>query len=254
MSISTEAVDKVVAPKAAPSKPLHVSPSSCTAPARFVPVSPLPNVTSISNRTVVPIADTNPELALTVFWNDTNPVTPEATVNAAPLPSPKPATAVVKLVVPSAVPPAIVKSWPFPAKAEIDMLPPLEFKLTGPPDSRKFEKLTALKLDQFNPSSVNSPAMLVETVPPNVTSPSNCNRLVAAELTTAELAENVSLNHTKPVTPAATVSAAPDPSPKLLAIPETVVVPAPIPAAKVKSRPPPTMEPKAIDEPFEFNE
>jgi hypothetical protein len=134
----------------------------------------LARVTSISNRTEVPAAATNPEFALTVLRKRTCPVTPDSTVKAAPVPSPSPDTAAVKFVVPLAVPPAIVKSWPPPAKLAIEMSPAFEFKLTGPPDSRRLENVIPSKLDQFKPSSVASPAMFVAVKPSaSVTSPSN---------------------------------------------------------------------------------
>ena len=92
-----------------PSKPLQVMPSKLTPPANVLPVSPLVSVTSPWNL-VEPraLVERIPFAPLTVFWKSTKPV--DANVIAAPVAAaPMPLTAPVNVVVPAAVPTAIVR-------------------------------------------------------------------------------------------------------------------------------------------------
>ena len=92
-----------------PSNPLQLRPSIVTAPANELAVSPLANVTSSLNRVEPPaLEDTIPLLPATVSLKVTKPV--EASVMAAPTPSPIALIAPENVVVPAAVPAAIVRS------------------------------------------------------------------------------------------------------------------------------------------------
>ena len=82
----------------------------------------------------MPVSAKIPEVPPTNPLNLTNPVTPFAIVKEAPVPEPKPDTAPLTVVVPAPVPAAIVKFCEPPVSAFKEIAPPLEFKLTGPPD------------------------------------------------------------------------------------------------------------------------
>ncbi len=114
-----------------PSKPLQFRPRNWTLPAKLLPVLPFASVTSSKNTVLKPpLVPTMPEFAPTVLRNRTCPV--ELIVIAAPVPSPTLLTAPPNSVWPLAVPAAIVRSKPPPAR----VLPrvvfwPLELKLTA---------------------------------------------------------------------------------------------------------------------------
>ncbi len=118
--------DSVSAPKVRPSKPLKVRPSSVTLPARLVPVSPLARVTLPANFRLVAAPAARPELAPTVPWKSTRPVTALLTVSAAPVPVPRLETLPVTVVVPAAMPAARVRFCPPPAReARARLAPPV---------------------------------------------------------------------------------------------------------------------------------
>ena len=102
--------ERVAAPvTVSPSNPLQVKPSSVTVPAKELPVSPLVKVTLSLKRVAPPaLEETIPLPPPTVLPKVTSPV--ESSVIAAPVPSPRLLTAPVKVVVPAAVPAAILRS------------------------------------------------------------------------------------------------------------------------------------------------
>src|SRR3989338_5549164 len=97
------------------------------------------------------------------------------------------------------------------------------------------------KPDQVRPSSCTAPVMLVAGSPlVNVTLSLN-RKFVAAPAEMPEAPPKVLWNVTRPVAELLTVKEAPTASPKLETAPETVVVPAPTPAASVRSCLPPAL-------------
>ena len=91
-----------------PSKPLQFMPSKLTVPSNVLPTVPLVRVTSPWNL-VEPRASVEsiPLAPPTVLWKSTKPV--DDNVIAAPVPVPMPLTAPSNVVVPAAVPAAIVR-------------------------------------------------------------------------------------------------------------------------------------------------
>src|SRR5258708_7501763 len=115
------------------------------------------------------------------------------------------------------------------------MLPALESSDTAPLDSVTALKVIPSKPDQLSPSKVTLPDKEVAVSPfESVTLSSNL-KLVAAPAVSPELAVSVDWNRTRPVAALLTVRDAPVPSPRFETAPVKVVVPAPIPAASVKS-------------------
>ena len=105
----TAPLESVAAPTARPSEPSQFMPSKLTVPANVLPVPLDVRVTSCWNL-VEPAAfvEIIPPAPPTVFWKSTKPV--ESKVIAAPAPSPMFVRALVNVVIPAAVPAAIVRS------------------------------------------------------------------------------------------------------------------------------------------------
>ena len=105
----TAPLESVAAPTVRPRKPLQFMPSKLTAPANVLAVLPAVSVTPCWNL-VEPAAfvEIIPLAPPTVLWKSTKPV--ESKVIAAPAPSPMFESAPVNVVVPAAVPAAMVRS------------------------------------------------------------------------------------------------------------------------------------------------
>ena len=112
-------------------------------PPTLVPVSPLASVTVPPNCRSFPEPGAEiPEFAANPAVNRISPVIALETIKAGPLASPKADTAPSTVVVPAPMPAGRIKSWPPPARDPSNNAPPLEFKVTGPPESVVSSKVT----------------------------------------------------------------------------------------------------------------
>jgi hypothetical protein len=111
-----------------------LSPSRVVVPAKDEAVSPFVSVT-LSSKRVDPLLleETIPLAPVTELIKRARPV--ELIVMEAPVPSPMPETAPVKVDVPAPVPEAMVRSWLPPARVEEKRIfPPFESRETAPPE------------------------------------------------------------------------------------------------------------------------